>query len=102
MLKNLNLQEVIELKNLVENATGQIVSKTILESKLTNISLFAIAKNEGLSEHTSVGDALVTVLEGTAKITIADQEYHLHKEQSIVNQLKWFMLSMPLKILKCY
>jgi quercetin dioxygenase-like cupin family protein len=48
------------------------------------ITLFAFDAGEGLSEHTAPYDAIVTIIEGEAGITIAGTEFHLSTGQMIV------------------
>lgn len=56
---------------LVAYQDGAIVSRTILKRGTGNITLFAFAEGQGLSEHTAPFDALAHVLEGEAEIVIA-------------------------------
>ncbi len=83
-MKNISHEKVLKLKEEVEILSGQVVSKTLTQNEALNITLFAFDKNEEISTHQSEGDALVTVLEGTARITIEDTEYLLHSGESIV------------------
>lgn len=50
---------------------GGIVSKQLIKTATGNVTLFAFDAGQVLSEHTSPFDALVTVLEGEAEVTIA-------------------------------
>lgn len=59
--------------NLVEAIQYQddaIVSRTIIKSDAGNVTLFAFAKGQELSEHTAPFDALVHILDGKAEIRI--------------------------------
>ena len=49
-----------------------------------SVTLFSFDKGEEISTHESGGDAFVTCLDGTGKITIDEQEYILHEGESIV------------------
>lgn len=84
MIKNIDYAKVINFKDEVLYQKGQVVSKTIKKTSDTNISIFAFDKDEGLSAHSSTGDALVTILDGTAKITIDDKDYILSQNESIL------------------
>lgn len=84
ILKNISQAEVLELKNLVGHAEGQVVSKTLIQNDGVGITLFAFAKGEGISTHESGGDALVTALDGVGKITIDGEDFILHEGESIV------------------
>jgi quercetin dioxygenase-like cupin family protein len=48
------------------------------------VTLFAFDRGEGLSEHTAPFDALVTILDGTAEITITGKPYTLARGGMIV------------------
>lgn len=59
-----------ELGTLIEYAEDSIVSKTVLSKSVGTITLFAFDKGQSLSEHTSPYDAVVQVLDGSARLTI--------------------------------
>ena len=84
MLKNILKSEVLSLGELVGYQDWQIASKTLVQNKSVSITLFAFEKDEEISAHSSDGDALVSVLDGKARITIADKVYDLSKDESIV------------------
>ena len=68
----------------VEYAGGAIVSKTVLKKETGNISLFAFAKGEALSEHTAPFDAMIEVVDGKAEIIIGGKSYFLESGQNII------------------
>jgi quercetin dioxygenase-like cupin family protein len=76
--------EIFSFSGSVEYAEGAIVSKTVLKKQTGNISLFAFAKGEGLSEHTAPFDALIEVVDGRGEITIGGHAYLVEKGQSII------------------
>jgi quercetin dioxygenase-like cupin family protein len=63
-----------ELSSLVDYASDSVVSKTILDKPAGTITLFAFDKGQKLSEHTAPYDAVVQVVDGTAKLTIAAED----------------------------
>ena len=65
--------QTLNLLDLVAYQPGAVVSRVILKQKSGNVSLFAFAAGQELSEHTAPFAALVQVLEGTVDITIAGQ-----------------------------
>lgn len=83
-LKNIEKSEVLELKNLVSYQDGQVVSKTLVQNSAVSITLFAFEKGEEISSHKSDGDAMVTILEGTGKITIGETAYVMNAGETIV------------------
>lgn len=86
--KNINKAEILSLKEQVEYQTGQVVSKTLARSSALSVTLFAFDKGEEISTHESGGDAMVTCLDGTGKITIDGIEYFLHEGDTIVMPAK--------------
>lgn len=62
--------KAIGLAKGVKYERGSIVSKTLLEKKNSDISLFAFDQGQGMSAHTSSYDAVVQVLDGEAALVI--------------------------------
>ncbi len=62
--------EVQTLADMVAYQPGSVVSRKVLGGKRGNVTLFAFAEGEGLTEHTSPYAALVVVLDGVARIRI--------------------------------
>lgn len=69
---------------LINYQTGAVVSRTLINKKAGTVTLFAFDQNQGLSEHTAPYDAMVLVLEGTAKITIAGSPVTLKQGEAII------------------
>ncbi len=82
--KNINKAEILRLKEQVEYQSGQVVSKTLAQNSALSVTLFAFDKGEEISTHESDGDAMVTCLDGTGRITIDGVEYILHEGDTIV------------------
>lgn len=82
--KNINKAEILRLKEQVEYQAGQVVSKTLAQNSALSVTLFAFDKGEKISTHESGGDAMVTCLDGTGRITIDGVEYILHEGDTIV------------------
>jgi quercetin dioxygenase-like cupin family protein len=83
-LKNIEFEKALELGNLVEYQPGQVVSRTLAQNDAVSLTVFAFDENEEISSHKSGGDAMVTVLEGTADITIGPEKYRLEAGKTIV------------------
>lgn len=84
MLKNIEKATVLKLADQIAFHEGQVISKTLAQSKGVGLTLFSIPKDEEISAHKSPGDALVTVLEGKARITIDKTNYEVSAGESIV------------------
>ena len=83
-MKNIDKAAVLTLKEQVAYQPGQVVSKTLAQNDAVSVTLFAFDKGEEISTHESGGDAFVTCLDGTGRITIDGTQYVLHEGQSIV------------------
>jgi quercetin dioxygenase-like cupin family protein len=75
---------VLDLKDLVLYQDGSVVSRMVVYKPAGTITLFAFDAKEGLSEHTAPFDAIATIMEGEAEITIGDKEFHLTTGQMII------------------
>lgn len=84
ILKNIDLSTILTLKDLVNYQPGQIVSKTLVQNKNVSLTLFAFDKEEEISTHSSHGDAMVYVIDGSGQFTIGDKTYSLSEGQTIV------------------
>jgi quercetin dioxygenase-like cupin family protein len=76
--------KVLDLKDLVMYQDGSVVSRMVVYKPAGTITLFAFDAKEGLSEHTAPFDAIATIMEGEAEITIAGKEFHLAEGQMII------------------
>lgn len=63
------------LINGVQYQPGSIVSRQLIKKPNGNITLFAFAKGESLTEHTSPYDAMVQMIDGSMEITIGGAPY---------------------------
>ena len=84
MYKNIAKKEKLELKSLVDYQDGQVVSKTLVPNDYVSVTIFSFDKGEEISTHASVGDAMVTVLEGTGRFTIGGDVFILNEGETIV------------------
>jgi quercetin dioxygenase-like cupin family protein len=82
--KEFEKSKVFNYKESVEYSEGAIVSKTVLKKETGNISLFAFAKGESLSEHTAPFDALIEVVDGKGEIIIGGKSFILETGQTII------------------
>ena len=77
MYKNIDKQVKLELKDLVAYQDGQVVSKTLVQNDFVSMTIFSFDKGEEISTHAAAGDAMVTVLEGKGRFTVADDVFYL-------------------------
>lgn len=78
------MTKVLDLENLLTYQEGSVVSRELLKQPGGTVTVFAFARNEGLSEHTAPYDALVYLLDGEAEITISGNTFHLRKGEMII------------------
>jgi quercetin dioxygenase-like cupin family protein len=78
------LGRVLFLPDLAAYQEGSIVSRTILKKAAGNVTLFAFAAGQELSEHTAPFDALVSVLDGEAQVTVSGKAHALKAGDTIV------------------
>jgi quercetin dioxygenase-like cupin family protein len=67
--------DVQTLADMVAYQPGSVVSRKVLGGKRGNVTLFAFAEGEGLTEHTSPYDAMVVILDGEARIRVGDTDH---------------------------
>lgn len=77
-------ETVLDPGELIAYQDGSVVSRMLVYKPAGTITLFAFDAGEGLSEHTAPYDAIVTIIDGEAEITIAGREFHLKKGQMII------------------
>lgn len=84
MYKNIEKQVKLELKNLVEYQSGQVVSKTLVQNDKVSMTIFSFDKGGEISTHAAGGDAMVTVLEGTGRFTVGDDVFVLNQGETLI------------------
>lgn len=84
MYKNIEKQVKLTLKDQVDYLKGQVVSKTLVQNDLISMTIFSFDKGEEISTHASGGDAMVTVLEGKGRFTVADEVFYLEEGETLI------------------
>lgn len=84
IIKNIQHEQVVKLCDEIQILNGQVVSKTLVQNNYVSVTIFAFSKGESISTHKSHGDAMITILEGNAQITIDGKNFNLSQGQSIV------------------
>lgn len=82
-IKNIAFEEALKLSEEVAVSPGQVVSKTLAQNEAVSVTLFAFSKGEEIGSHSSKGDAMVLVLEGTGRFTI-DGTPHTGKAGEVI------------------
>ncbi len=84
MYKNIEKQAALKLKDLIAYQEGQVVSRTLVQNEAVGMTLFSFDKGEEISTHSSGGDAMVTVLEGTGRFTVGGEVFILGQGETLV------------------
>ena len=78
------LGESFNLADYINYSDDSVVSKTLIDKGIGNITLFSFDVGQGLSEHTSPFDAVVHVLDGEAEIIIGGQTHIVKSGEMII------------------
>jgi len=76
--------KVLEPNDLIAYQDGSVVSRMLVYTPQGTITIFAFDAGEGLSEHTAPYDAIATIIDGEATITIAKKEFPMRAGQMII------------------
>jgi len=63
---------------------SSVISKTLIDKGIGNITLFSFDRGQGLSEHTSPFDAVVYLLDGKCRVTIGTKTQTVKSGEMIV------------------
>ena len=74
----------LTMTDLVAYQEGSVVSRTLIDTKIGTLTVFAFGAGQGLSEHTVPYDAFVQILDGEAEVTIAGTVHQLTAGQMII------------------
>jgi quercetin dioxygenase-like cupin family protein len=75
---------IFKLSELVEYQEGSVVSRKLAGTPGGNITIFAFAEGEELSEHSTPHTAVLSVLHGTAQIRIANDVHEVPAGHTII------------------
>ena len=78
-----DIPPVSKLIAAVEYQKGSVVSKTLIDKKTETVTIFAFEEGQGLTEHTAPFDAVVSILDGEAEVTISGKAHHLKAGEMI-------------------
>ncbi|HIK05092.1 MAG TPA: cupin domain-containing protein [Trichormus sp. M33_DOE_039] len=68
---------VIQLQKQIEYPSTGILSKVIFQDKACQYTLFCLAANSEISEHTSTRNATINVLDGKGTLTLSGEDIAL-------------------------
>lgn len=74
----------LRLPELAVPQPGAVVSRTLMKTAGGSVTLFAFDAGQGLSEHKTPFEALVSVLEGEADLTVGGQRVHARAGESVL------------------
>lgn len=81
-INNIDYKKIFSLNDLV--AFKDISSLSLVDRKSLSMNIISVDKDKEIPTHTSVGDVLVTVIEGKAEITIDENSFELSLGESIL------------------
>ena len=87
-IKNIDHDIVLKLTDLVDIQPGQVVSRTLAQNEAVSVTLFAFDKGEEIGTHESIGDAMVSVLEGTGRFTVGGVPHIVKAGETLVMPAK--------------
>ena len=76
--------DVVNLSAALKYQQQSVISRVLLKNAGGTITLFAFDEGEVLSEHITPYDAFLTLVEGSARIRIANRDHSLTAGDSIV------------------
>ena len=83
-IDKLEHSKVLDLKEIVPIEEEQMLSRTLVQRDDLGMTVFSLDKGQEIGRHSSPGDAMVNILSGVAKITIADEDFIVKAGESIV------------------
>ena len=82
--KEVETVHVSKMAGFVEYQEGAIVSRTLIDKKAGTVTFFAFDAGQGLSEHVAPFDALVSVLDGEAQVTVSGKTVGVRAGEMVV------------------
>lgn len=73
----------VELAGLVDYQDGSVVSRQVVKTPGGSVTAFAFDAGQGLSEHTTPQEALIQVIDGSARVEIAGAPHQVRAGEAI-------------------
>lgn len=83
-INHMPMGEVFSMADQIDYEQNKVASITLVKRSDLIVTLFSLYEGEEIGGHSSTGDAMVSVLDGTAEITIGDQVHILGKGENII------------------
>lgn len=83
-METIERAKAFSLDKSVSYAAQAVVSKTVIKRDTGTVTLFAFATGEGLSTHSAPFDAMVYIVDGSARITIGGVANELKAGEAII------------------
>ena len=77
-------EKVLSINDLIAYQDGTVASRMIVFKQTGTITLFAFDAGEGLSEHSAPFDAILTVTDGEADVSIAGTPFTVKTGEMII------------------
>ncbi len=72
------------LGDLVTYQDGAVVSRTLIDKPTGTVTMFSFDAGQGLSEHTAPFDAMVTIVDGEAEVSIGGEPHVVKHGEMII------------------
>lgn len=82
------INKILNFSKEISYSADCVTSKIIYKGPNIILTLFALAKDQSIAEHTTPFDALVQMLEGTAELVIGGEKKVLKTGESIIMPAK--------------
>lgn len=74
----------LNLSELVAYQDGAVVSRTLIDKPTGTVSLFSFDAGQGLSEHTAPFDAMVSIVDGEAEVSVGGEPHTVKHGEMII------------------
>ncbi len=83
-IKKINSREVLKIGDSVDYEGNGVSSLALVQRSSFTLTIMAFSKGSKIASHSSTGDALVQILEGTAKIDLDGETFTVNAGESIL------------------
>ena len=83
-IKNLELEKIFDLREKINYIPNDYSMKLIAQRESAVLALLSLDKDVIIPEHSTTGEAFITVLEGEGIFNLNGTEYHLEPGKSII------------------